>query len=208
MTSNLDSRTVQYILGQFDAGVSPGQIFRALESSGGDFVSIHAIEECLRNNGRGQLQYQANDALYSHREPSRASYSSSANHSSSNAYAGSQAYAYYSATGSTTYADQHGSALDTTETRATMPYTSYDQQRHPGRTQTSTNNYPGTLRPTLPRDIHADQLITSAYQEGLTTRETVARLRRAGYALTATEVVACLNAQGLGTVRLIDYTPR
>lgn len=202
MASNLDFRTVQYILSQFDAGVLPGQIFRALESSGGNFVSIQAIEECLRNNGRGQFNYQAKDALRSHREePSRAS--SSANHSSSNAYTGSQAYA----TGST-YADQqHGSALYP-GTRAAMPYTPYDQQRHPGRTQASTVNYSGSLRPTLPRDGHADQLIISAYQEGITVRETVNRLMRAGYAVTATEVVAFLNANGLGTVRVIDYTRR
>lgn len=148
----------------------------------------------MRNNGRGQFNYQAKDALRSHRQPSRAF--SSANHSSSNAYTGSQTYA----TGCI-YADQqHGSALYP-GARAAMPYTPYDQQRHPGRTQASTNNFSGSLRPTLPRDVHADQPIISAYQEGITVNETVNRLMRAGYAVTATEVVACLNANGLGTVR-------
>lgn len=200
MAPYLDSRTVQYVLSRFDAGALPGQIFRALELSGGNFVPIDAIEECLRNNGRGQFNYQAGDAPRSHRETSRTS--TSANYSSSNTYTGRQAYA----TGPT-YADQHGSTLST-GTRASMPYTPYDQQRHPGRTHASTNDSSGSLRPTLPRDMHADQIITSAYNNGLTVRETVDRLLRMGYAVTATEVVACLNAQGLGTVRVIDYTPR
>lgn len=200
MAPYLDSRTVQYILSQFDAGVLPNQIFRALESSGGNFVAIGAIEECLRNNGRGVFNYQASDAPRFNRELSRAS--TSLNHSTSNAYTGSQAYA----TGPT-YAAQYGSTLST-GTRASMLDNSYDQQRHPGRNQAPTNDPSGSLRPALPRDIHADQIITSAYNNGLTVRETVDRLLRMGYAVTATEVVACLSAQGLGNVRVIDYTQR
>lgn len=198
MTAYLDSHTVQYILRQFDAGVLPGQIFRALESSGGNFVPIEAIEECLRSNGRGGFNYQASGgAPRCHRggESSRAP--TSANYSSSNAYNGSHAYA-----------GQHGSTLHT-GTRAPIPYTPYDQQRHPSRTQASTNGHSGSLRPPiLPRDTPTDQLITSAYNNGLNVRDTVDRLMRMGYAVTATEVVACLNAHGLGTVRMMDYTPR
>lgn len=194
MAVYLDSRTVQYILRQFDAGVLPGQIFRALESSGGNFVSIDAIEECLRNNGREGVNYQATGGATP----------TSASHSSSNAYTGSQAYA----PSPTTYAGQQGSTLHT-GTRASIPYTPYDQQRHPGRTQASTNASSGSLRLPIPsQDIPTDQLITSAYHNGLTVRATVDRLMRMGRAATATEVVAFLNAHGLGSVRVMDYPPR
>lgn len=164
---------IRYILSQSDAGVQPVQILNDLYRCGFPrWLELATIEKCLRDNGRKiSNNHVPSNAAHGHGHQSHG-----AGHASS-----SSASTNHVALGPST-ANQQARQVST----------------HPAVQKPTTGALydPG---PTMSWDAQADRFTMSAHRYGKSAAEIWATLRRNGYDVAQTEVIASLAIQGVST---------
>lgn len=171
---SLSKGNIQHVLNRFDAGVLPRQILNDLQCSG--FFSrlkLSTLEQCLVENGRQMRNNQPSDAAQ-----------------------GDQSLSASRASTPPAPANQGASGPDpaaATEEARQVPANPV--------VQTCTTGALADRSPTISWTAQAEKFTMSAHRVGQTPAEICATLRRSGYNITGTEVVASLKRQGVLTGR-------
>lgn len=182
---------VQAILKQFDAGFQPIEILNGLYPPGfSEWLELAAVEQCLRENGRQISNKQpTSNADHGHQESHSAGHASSSSSNPSASASTNHAAAAAAPPGPLPAAAANNLGAHQVSAYAAVQNT----------TTTTTTHHAALYDPglTLTWSELADRFTMSAHRCGKSVDEIWATLRRNGYDIAKTEVIASLYVQGV-----------